>query len=148
MSELKQDVRPGAVIPCPRCKVDLKYAVLTNHAPPTPFFYSTGGRSVLLRQSDEKMVEREMIAGATEADKLHPLWQKFLENAPPAPDGGRFEFWANVRCPHCGYEFPYNNGIKNVALRIFEPKIIVVDGATLVGDSDAKSWIVRVQTKS
>jgi hypothetical protein len=148
MKKLKEDIRPGATMSCPSCGKLFKYAVMTNHDAPTPFFYSNQGHSVLLRRSDEQVVMQRMAAGATGVDQLEMLWQKFLESAPPGPDGGVFTFWANVRCPHCKHEFPYNNGVKNLAMRIFEPKIILVDGSVVLGDSDADSYIVRVATNS
>ena len=94
------------------------------------------------------MVARAVAADGLNVSRLHRLWLEILNSAPPAPDGGIFSFWANVRCPECAYEFPYNNGNKDLPLRIFEPKIIVVDGVTIVADSPADSSVVRVQLAS
>jgi hypothetical protein len=58
---------------------------------------------------------------------------------------GRFGFWANVKCPHCWYEFPYAQGIRNVELRINEPYIIAVDGAIVLEGDPSSDWMVRVR---
>lgn len=130
------------------CDEQFRYAVLTNQSPPTPFFYSTGGRSILLRRSDDKLAEQAMASDNKGLDQLHELWLEMLATAPTAPDGGAFELWANVRCPRCAYEFPYNKGSNNIAVRLYEAKIIVVDGSTIVGDSDADSYVIDVAIRS
>lgn len=117
--------------------------------PPEPFFYCEHGNSVLLAASHRKEVERlkaqEQHTGKSVPDsELEELWHKFIETSPACPIGGSYTFWANVKCPHCATEFPYNQGIKDVHLRLHETNIILVDGAIVVGDSPAESWQVQV----
>lgn len=141
--------RDGWTIDCPACGQPIKYTLLLNPRPPVPFFYSSTGNDVLLRRSDERKVDDLSARQSLESvpiEELEALWLSILDDAPDAPSGGRFALWANVKCTTCGKEVPYNKGVRDLSLRIFEPRIVVVDGAMVIGDSEAESWIARVRT--
>jgi hypothetical protein len=143
--EFRNDIRKGAIMPCPSCGQSFKYTVLTIQNVPIPFFYSTAGGSILLRRSDESIVAEAFASRIPTTDELETLWCEILKRSPRPPEGGTFELWANVKCPNCNYEFPYNRGYKDINLRIFEPKIIVADGVILVGDTPAETCVMKVE---
>jgi hypothetical protein len=140
--------RTGWSLACPFCRDPILYTLINNPSPPVPFFYSERGNDVLLRKSDlarvEALYERSQNIIPSDA-VLEALWKSLLDQAPLAPDGGHFVFWANVKCPSCKQELPYNNGIRDLHLRIFEPGIILVDHARIIGDSHKESCEVIVE---
>lgn len=140
--------RDGWSIDCPFCGRAILYSLINNRDLPVPFFYGERTNDVLLRKQDQERVDQlfQSIASgrSPSTEEFEALWKSILENAPDAPAGGRFGFWSNIKCPHCRKEIPYNKGVKNVELRIFEPRIVLVDGAVLLGDSPDQSWRVRV----
>lgn len=140
--------RNGWEIGCPSCGERIRYSLIHNQGLPVPFFYAERCNDVLLRRSDEISVNNLLSAPCGEKislDALEKLWLSILHDAPDAPHGGRFGFWSNIKCPNCGKEVPYNHGVKNIELRIFEPRIVLVDGAILVGDSSTDTWQVHIQ---
>jgi hypothetical protein len=131
--------RTGWAKPCPYCAEETRFTKFTNQQGPVPFFYSSSGKDLLLRRSDrERLDELYKSIGDSSGpsiQSLKHLWEDILNHAPEPPHGGQFTLWANVRCPHCDTEFPYNRGVKDDWLRIHEPAIIVIDGTTVVEDS-------------
>ncbi|MBL0349609.1 MAG: hypothetical protein IPP68_04450 [Elusimicrobia bacterium] len=136
--------RKGWTIGCPSCSKSILYTKLVNWESPTPFFYCDSCNDVLLRKSDKKLVESRLAIKNIDVPGLEKLWEEIASNAPNCGKGGRFTVWSNVRCPHCKKELPYNSGIKNSAVRINEMEIILVDGATVIGDSSEDTWRVKV----
>jgi hypothetical protein len=143
--ELKRD---GWSVGCPFCKRDIRYTLINNQQSPIPFYYSQAGNDILLRKQDELSVQKlfSKFSGKPTLRELEKLWLAILESAPDAPHGGKFGLWSNVKCTHCHKELPYNDGVKNLELRIYEPKIVAVDGAILMGDSPEESWQVKVRS--
>jgi hypothetical protein len=75
------------------------------------------------------------------------LYESLEQELPPCPCGGRFRTWSNVRCPHCRYEFPYNNGERNLDLRYHETQLVWVEGATAFrGSLMPSNKLVKVLT--
>jgi len=149
MSTPKEIIRDGWILNCPFCKREILYTHFINWSVPTPFFYSDESNDVLLRKSDEKKVqelfdEKQPNSKPTIVE-LESLWKKILIDAPPAPNGGRFSFWANVKCPHCDTEIPYNNGNRDLNVRINDSKIVLINDAIVVGDSEEDTWEIRVR---
>ncbi len=140
--------RTGWAKPCPYCSERICFTKFTNWQGPVPFFYSSSGKDLLLRRSDRERVDDlyksiEDSSGPS-IQELNQLWVDILSHAPKPPHGGEFTLWANVRCPHCNTEFPYNRGIKNDRVRIHEPAVIVVDGVTVVEDNGCYQVSVEV----
>ena len=150
MMNFRQLERNGWGLKCPCCGENIRYSLINNQQVPVPFFYAEKGNDVLLRKQDERRVERfyQNQNGAEPSEAaLEALWNSILVEAPSAPCGGKFGLWSNVKCPSCGKEMPYNRGVRNVRLRIFEPKIVLIDGAVILGDSGAESWVVKVTSE-
>jgi len=133
---LEETERAGWESKCTSCSGKILYTHLTLQQGPSPFFYSNASNDVLRRKSDEEKMDELYEAGSPSIKQLETLWKNVLITAPPAPSGGEFTFWSNVRCPHCNFEFPYNEGIQDLDMRLNEYKIIVIDGAIIVGDDD------------
>ena len=130
---------------CPTCGEVVKYTLLINLDPPSPFFYCDSDNNVLVRKSDDERVPVGDPADPQHFAKLLALWESIVKDAPPCPCGGRFGLWTNVKCPHCGIEFPYNRGVKDPFGRIMDRKVVVIDGAVVVGDGPDDSWVARVE---
>jgi hypothetical protein len=141
----REVIRTGSVIKCPSCGDDIIFATLTNYDRPVPFFYSNLGNDVALRKSDNKLVDEYILAGKKSIAELEALWIAIVESLPSPPDGGRFELWANVKCTHCRAEIPYNKGVRDISIRIYDPHIILIDGAVVLDDTFEDSWRVKVR---
>lgn len=140
--------RRGWAKPCPDCGTEIRFTKFTNQQGPVPFFHSSRGKDLLLRRSDrERLDDLYKSIGDSPGPSIHELkllWEDILSQAPAPPHGGEFTLWANVRCPHCDTEFPYNRGVKNDSVRIHEPAIIVIDGTTVVEDDRCYRVSVKV----
>jgi hypothetical protein len=137
------EVRPGWVKTCPYCGREIRFTKLVN-TELVPFFYSDASNDVLIRDKDRELVRAATAAGEEDVRELQELWLEILDTAPLPPNGGRFSLWANIRCPFCRIEFPYNNGIRDVRVRLYEPNVVLVDGAVVVRDTASTSWRVAV----
>lgn len=148
MRKPQQLIRDGWSLSCPFCNNSVKYTYFVNWFIPTPFFYSDGCNDVLLKKSDGEQVQKLLERKKPILSELECLWKEFLKSAPAAPNGGQFSFWANVKCPFCNKEFPYNNGIRDLNVRINDSKIVLIDGAVVVGDNPEETWQVKVKINS
>lgn len=144
MNQFKEIERNGWTLKCPSCSHEVLYTKIKNWDIPTLFFYGETSNDVLLRKSDTANVREKMTKETLDFPALEILWNEILNTAPDCPTGGKFSFWANVHCPNCRQEFPYNQGVRNVAIRINEPEIILIDGAIVIGDNSSDSWKVKV----
>jgi len=139
--------RTGWSLRCPFCGKDIKYTVINNQNPPVPFFYARDSNDVLLKRQHQKVVDEAFYKTTDrvpDIQTLEKLWRQFLEEAPSTHHGGTYDLWANVKCPNCFSEIPYNHGVKNLEVRIYEPRIILIDGSAVIGDSESESWRVNV----
>jgi hypothetical protein len=144
----KEIQRSGWQIECPYCKKQIRYTLINNNQLPTPFFYADKGNDILLRKSDElKVIEFfkkfDLCNSDPSLELLEKLWNLILKSAPLSPGGGVFRLWENVKCPHCWIKMPHD--IQSIDARIYEPKIVLIDGAIICGDSAAESWKVVVE---
>jgi len=142
--QFREERRKGWVLACPRCSRGIRYTKLVQWFDASPFFYADGSNDVLLRESDAARVKAAHAQGTPSVEHLERLWAECLLSAPSAPSGGRFTLWANVKCPHCGHELPYNKGVRDIGVRLHDTNIILLDEAIVVGDTDRSSWQVRV----
>lgn len=144
VNPVEVEERKGWKINCPFCSGEILYTKLVNWESPTPFFYCNSCNDVLLRKSDKKNVELFLENGGNSIEKLEKLWGDIAALAPVCQKGGRFSVWSNIKCPHCMKELPYNNGVRSPAVRINEKEIILVDGSSVIGDTNEETWQVRV----
>ncbi|MEA5115464.1 MAG: hypothetical protein VB050_15720 [Geobacteraceae bacterium] len=147
MNEPEQIIRDGWTLECPFCSKTILYTYFVNWFVPTPFFYSDSSNDVLLRKSDGEKVHEILENKKLLLAELEIIWKECLKDAPPALDGGQFTLWANVKCPHCKKELPYNDGVKDLKVRIYDSRIILIDGAVVVGDSVKETWQIKVRVK-
>jgi len=138
--------RAGWTLKCPFCGYMIRYTQLTNWDGPTPFFYSDSSNDVLLRDTDIERV-RQLFSkkNSPTIEEMEALWKDILSEVPLPPNGGRFTLWANVNCPSCKKQIPYNNGIRDLKVRLNDPKVVLIDGATVLNDTSSKSWNVDVK---
>lgn len=106
--------------------------------------YCTDCSNVLLRKSDNDAMGHRWYAVPKEqrgTDLVMAFYTEIEANAPLCPCGGHFMIWANVKCPHCHKEIPYNKGIKDPKVRAFDSGLIILKGAMVVDDTPEQSWI-------
>jgi len=120
---------------------------------PEPHFYCNHCNNILIRESDAKIVRKayqdKRVSHADVRDEqLYELWQEALQTAPLCPCGGRFDFWAFARCPHCGIEIPSPWRERQVGNRLRFDYVILVDGALVVADNSEQSYKVIVSPRS
>ena len=137
--------RKGFSRQCPQCGSVIKYTVFNVHSHPRPYFYSVSGESLLLRRSDAAAFTRALESLGENEIELRTLASNLLKTAQPSPDGSNFDLWANIRCKHCKFEFPYNHGVRSVFRRIMDSKIVIIDGTVVLGDSPEESYVVVVE---
>lgn len=135
--------RKGWKVECPNCSKDFYYTVINNYDSPTPFFYAEDSNDVLLRDSDKELVKSDVKGDG----ELEALWKNILKHAPNTRLGGEYKLWSNVKCTHCGFEVPYNGGVRDIRIRIYEPKIILMDNAFVIGDDAENTFQIRVDIK-
>ena len=140
--------RHGASRRCPECGAVLRFTAFNVSETLTPFFYSTSGRAVLLRRSDARKFAALVEKVGQDEVKLVELAEEILADAPLAPDGTRFDLWANIRCGDCGYEFPYDGGERSIVRKLSDPKVALADGMAVIGDVPAESYIVQVDLRA
>jgi hypothetical protein len=137
----RTEVRPGWVVPCPLCGEPNRYTTFRVD-PPTPFFYETIACDVLLRTSDEQRVPATWAPKPASDEELERVWLDILTTAPLAPSGGTFSLWANIHCPVCRREIPYNLGLRDLHVRLYDAYIVAMDGAHVVTDEDM--YVVKI----
>lgn len=90
--------------------------------------------NVLFRKSDEGALYAIWPSIGDAVPVTLRFYEDMERNAPPCPCGGHFKLWSNVKCPSCKFEIPYNNGVKDVNVRINDHVVVLVEGALLLGD--------------
>jgi len=129
------EVRPGWQVPCPLCGEPNRYTTYRLDWP-RPFFYESVACDVLLRNSDERRVLNLEADHRPTDEELGRIWTVIAEQAPQAPSGGIFSLWANIHCPVCRREIPYNHGVRDMRVRLYDPYVVLMDGAHVVGDDE------------
>jgi len=127
---IQDESRPGWTLNCPSCNQEIKYTILNLSGGYEPFLYCNKCSNFVLRDSDLRHVADVVGEGnIPTVVQLRQIYQYLEDVLEPCSCGGRFEVWANVKCPHCNVEFPYNNGIQSEDIRYFDPKLIWIEGA-------------------
>lgn len=124
--------RNGWSIECPNCQKQARYTVLNlnmAHAV-EPFMYCDSCSDFILRDEDAERIQEPTGGQGVTSEYLRTFYSRLELESPMCRCGGRFRVWANVKCPHCQWEFPYNNGVRSEEVRYFETKIIWMEGAT------------------
>lgn len=144
--QIQQEERRGWSRACPRCAEEIRYTVLNLSAGVEPFLYCDEGSDFVLREEDKKAAQQlARPNGAVSLDDLRAFYRELQERLPPCPNGGRFGIWSNVKCPHCGHEFPYAGGERDEEVRFLESKIVWVEGATAFrGSTRPSSRLAKV----
>lgn len=127
---IEDEERTGWVLVCPRCAEKVRYTVLNLSPGEDVYLYCDRSSDFVLRDEDFVAAQRVDKSDEKRAlEGLRGIYEGLEKNLPECPDGGRFKIWSNVKCPHCSYEFPYNNNVKNEAVRFMESTLIWVEGA-------------------
>ena len=144
--EVRDEERPGWCLDCPHCKKQVRYTELTIDSGMEPFLYSSDTADFVLRDEDIHCLVSLVSGTEPTISELRKFYHELESTLAPCPTGGRFQVWANVKCPHCNYEFPYNRGVTSEAIRYFETKIVWVEGATAFrGPSEPSNRLARVK---
>lgn len=126
MNNIKNEERHGWVMKCPQCKRDVMYTVLKIEQGEDVYLYCDQCSNFTLRDEDRVSMQtinneqKEMLL----LDKLRSIYERLEKELPKCDCGGHFRLWSNVKCPHCSYEFPYNNGIQDEEVRYLEQTIV------------------------
>jgi hypothetical protein len=146
MKEPKINWMDGYKLECSSCHKDVLYWRFSVPSVPWPFFYCEQCNNILHDLAQFPPAPPFSENCQEQLRRLEAYWNTVLGAAPPCPCGGRFTFWANVKCPHCWYEFPYGGGMRNnIDLRINEHYIIAVDGAIILHGDSSLDWKARIR---
>lgn len=126
------ECRPGWPITCPSCAKEIRYTILNLSSGEDVYLYCTKCSNFALREEDRRKILSAIGEGAERGIDLvlAEIYEYLQRELPDCECGGDFKIWANVKCPHCRYEFPYNNGSKVESVRYRESKLIWVEGAS------------------
>lgn len=127
---------------CPYCNGTIRFTSIRLHNWPEPFLYCDTCSNILRRESDTTAAHQALSVGTPEPshEVIMRLYHSIESSRPLCPCGGRFRVWANPRCPSCYRQLPYNNGVKNDEVRAHDTLMIVLDGATVIGDTRETTW--------
>jgi len=123
--------RPGWAVQCPKCHDEIRYTVLNVEPGIDIYLFCENSSDFCLRDEDREEVLNLATVINDEVNKnlLKEVYQRLEISLPSCKDKGQFKIWSNAKCSNCGYEFPYNNGVRNEDLRFKESKIVWVEGA-------------------
>lgn len=127
---IEDEERPGWTRACQSCKKDIRYTILNINSGEDIFLYSNKTSDFILRSEDFLSAKKfNKNSAQKKLENIEDLYKELESQLPPCPGGGFFNIWSNIKCPHCHYEFPYNNGEKDKTMRFLESKIIWIEGA-------------------
>lgn len=137
---IEDEERRGWMLTCPRCSAKVRYTVLNLSPGRDIFLYCDKSSDFVLRDEDFAAAQRIDKTDERQAlSRLREIYEDLEQCLPKCPSGGRFKIWSNVKCPHCLYEFPYNDNVRNEAVRFMESKLIWVEGAVAYRGGDRPS---------
>ena len=141
MAGVRREVRPCRSVPCPTCGGDIRFTTMRLNWP-QPFLYCNACSNILRRGSDRKRIQAALHrrGSRTEDEVLHEHYLQLESSAPPCPCGGRFELWANVKCPHCHVTVPYDDGEYDLHVRLNDDTLVVLDQAMVLGNDDLTTF--------
>lgn len=133
---------------CPICTDEIRYTVLNLRGGLDLFLYCDSSSDfVLLERGTDIFESRDYTKNPTTAE-LRERHAYLEESLPACPCNGTFSVWSNFKCPHCGYEIPYNRGERNETARFYERKVVWVEGAVLYREEGTPSSLLsRVKVK-
>jgi len=148
VGEIRQEERRGWCRSCPKCNEDIRYTVINLVSGAEPFLYCEKGSDFVFRVEDKEAIEAATpFGGQASLETLREYYEELEKELPPSPTGGRFKTWANIKCPGCGFEFPYAGGRRDETTRYYDSKIVWIEGAIAFRGSKApSSRLVKVQT--
>lgn len=136
---ISDEERPGWQMTCPSCTKSFSYTILNIVEGEDVYLYCDTCSNFVLREEDRQ----ELLANTdidSEIDlKIEDIYNRLQNNLPPCECGGHFNLWSNVKCPHCRFQFPYDENSKNKNIRYRESKIVWVEGATAYRGSQLPS---------
>ena len=129
--EILPETRPGWEIACPSCSGRILYTVLNISPEIDAYLYCDSCNSFVLREEDRRKLLTILNdnAGHEREIKISAFYERLERDLPNCTCGGNFSLWSNVKCPSCGYKFPYNQGIQSLETRRMESKLIWMRGA-------------------
>lgn len=129
--KVDDEIRPGWIRNCPNCKKDIRYTVLNLDPGEDIYLYSDKTSDFLLLRKSLYSVEKdcEDCEDNNETEDLEKTYFELESTVVSCPMGGVFRIWSNIKCPHCHYEFLYNQGVNDKAIRFMENKVIWIEGA-------------------
>lgn len=148
---IEDEERTGWMIECPNCSEQVRYTVLRLSPGKDVYLYCNRSSDFILRDEDSYAAQliEDRFGKEYFLDELRRLYEDLERNLPESPGGGNFKIWSNVKCPHCSYEFPYNNNIRNESARFMESALIWVEGAVAYrGGSRSSNRLARVKVVS
>lgn len=119
------------VVDCPHCGTPQRFWRSSGMGNMSPHFYCTDCSNVLFRRSDcdidiTKMTEERLDALA--------------RSLPNCSCGGQFRPGQNPKCGACGKEFAHQH---SALVRLLDPYVIVMEGATLFGEAGPE-WTLKI----
>lgn len=137
--------RPGWEKPCPRCLEPIRYTLLNLRGGVDLYLYCESSSDLVLVES--RAVHTGQLSSRFRKD-LEAIGNKYFyleSNLPSCGIKAHFRIWSNAKCPSCGYELPYNGGVKDESVRFYESKILWIEGATVFRlDGSPNNRLVRV----
>ena len=142
MTGVTREERPCRTVPCPACGGAIRFVTMRMIRGPEPFLYCNSCSNILDRESDRKKVQAALNrrGSRTEDEVLHEHYLQLESSAPPCPCGGRFELWANVKCPHCQVTVPYSSRDPDLHVRLNDETMVVLDQAMVLGNDDLTTF--------
>jgi hypothetical protein len=116
---------PNGAVPCPTCAAVIHFWSPTDGGGIYPHFYCDACSNVYWSQADWLRVQanQDRTAALAEIDGQLPL----------CPCGGQFRPGSNPQCGSCSARVPHQD---EPAERLFDPNVIVVQGARLFTPAD------------
>lgn len=131
---VEDEERAGREMSCPSCAALFKFTVMNIVPMEDIYLYCDACSNFVLREEDrEQAINAKRRCEHTESlsQEIKYIYRNLEQSLPACECGGHFRLWSNVKCPVCHYEFPYNNGVRDIDFRIQEGRVIWVEGATI-----------------
>lgn len=142
----KRESRKCECVSCPFCSKVIRFTPISLGAGVVPFFYCNKCSNVACRDEDSELMYRKAYqrsVGVFVERTVEETYMAIESVLPSCVCGGRFKISSNAKCPHCLKEIPYNRGIKNLSVRLFDERIVWIEGATVFwGKGKASSCLI------
>lgn len=147
---IQDEERFGNSLECPNCKHRIEYSILKLDPGIDIYLYCDTCSNFSLRDEDREVALRFTSADEKSAlNNLKVVYYDLQHNLPPCGCGGHFKIWSNVKCPHCHYEYPYDNGRQMEQGRFMENHLVwVLNAIAYRGANRASNRLVRTIKKT